>query len=195
MSRFSEILSGKNLYSVFLHVVLATSLVVIMVLAKQNRELKRGSGPDPQTIIKAGDYFWLDGLMPVTNEVRLDSTSPKLLIFVFTTRCPYCKETLPLWKSLSDSAFQKKSFPVLGICLDPLEETRNYTSQNQLKFPVFVPRDKDTFSKSNKIETVPQTLIPTSAGLVEHSWPGKISVEVYNKILKAISDGTIHKNL
>lgn len=130
MSRFSEILSGKNLYSVFLHVALAASLVVIVVLAKQNRELKRGSGPDPQTIIKAGDYFWLDGLMPVTNEVRLDSTSPKLLIFVFTTRCPYCKETLPLWKSLSDSAFQKKSFPVLGICLDPLEETRNYTSQN-----------------------------------------------------------------
>lgn len=60
---------------------------------------------------------------------------------------------------------------------------------------MFVPRDKDTFSKSNNIETVPQTFIRTSAGLVEHSWPGKISIEVYNKILKAISDGAIHKNL
>lgn len=197
MSKFSELFTGKNMYDVFLHVALLASLVIIVVLAKQNQELKVGGTPAPQTIIRAGDNFSLDGLIPVeTGRVLIiDSSFTKQLIFVFTTKCSYCKETIPLWKNLSDSASQKKSFPIVGICLDPLEETKTYVDQNQLTFPVFVPIDKESFSKNNNIESVPQTFIRKADGLVEHSWPGKLSADVYNKILKAITDGTIHKNL
>lgn len=196
MSKFSELLSGKSLYNLFLHVALLVSLVVIVVLAKQNRELKVGGAPVPQTIIRAGDHFSLDGLIPFEpgHDFIFDSSFTKQLVFVFTARCPYCKETVPLWKNLADSASQKKSFPIVGICLDPLEETRTYINQNQLTFPVFVPIDKESFSKNNNIGSVPQTFIRKADGLVEHSWPGKLSIDVYSKVLKAITDGTIHKN-
>jgi len=195
MTKVREIVSGKNLYNIFLHLALVASLLVIAVLAKQNRDLKRGSGQAPKANIRAGEYFSLAGLTPATNGAQIDSTSSPQLIFVFTTRCPWCKETLPMWTSLADSASQKSSFAVLGICLDPLEETKTYIMQNQLAFPVFVPKDKEAFSKSNNIGNVPQTFIRTSSGLVEHSYPGKLSPDAYNKILKAITDGIIHKNI
>jgi hypothetical protein len=139
--------------------------VVIAVLAKQNRDLKGGGGEAAQASIKEGDYFSLRGLKAVQSNAVLDSTSRRQLVFVFTTRCPFCKET------------------------------RTYASEQQLTFPVFIPAEKDLFSKTNRLHSVPQTIIRNSNGFVEKVWRGRLTVEQFNEVVKAISGGIIPQNL
>jgi cytochrome oxidase Cu insertion factor (SCO1/SenC/PrrC family) len=187
-----EYLSGKNLYSIVLHLLVVVLAVEVYILMRQNRELKEGRASTPQETIKEGDYLSLSDLTPVTNGSHLDTVSRKQLIFVFTTRCPSCKETLPMWKSLADTAIQRKSFAVFGICLDPLVDTKTYVSENQLRFPVFIPVNKESFSKNNRVQGVPQTILRDRTGFVEKAQRGRLSVDMYNEILHAISDGIIH---
>jgi peroxiredoxin len=187
MSKLSEFLSGRSLYNLFLHVALIASVLIIGVLAKQNRDLKGGAAKTPQETIKEGDYFTLSDLTPVSNALRIDSVIGKQLIVVFTTRCPFCRETLPLWKSISDSVKKKSNLSVIGICLDSVQMTQTYIDQQKISFPVFVPANRESFSNKNKLHTVPQTIIRNSGGLVEKVWRGRLTLDEYTEAVKAIS--------
>jgi predicted nucleic-acid-binding protein len=88
--------------------------------------------------------------------------------------------------------YSKKVFRVFGICLDPLVDTKTYVSENQLRFPVFIPVNKESFSKNNRVQGVPQTILRDRTGFVEKAQRGRLSVDMYNDILHAISDGIIH---
>jgi glutaredoxin len=193
MTKVREIVSGKNLYNIFLHLALVASLLVIAVLAKQNRDLKRGSGQAPKANMRAGEYFSLAGLTPASNGAQLDSTSSRQLIFVFTTRCPWCKETLPMWNSLADSTAQKKSLPVRGICLDSLEETRASIAQNKLTLPVIVPSNKELFSHFNKLNSVPLTIVRVGTGHAPTVWQGKLFDEEFRVVSGAIANTSDHQ--
>lgn len=195
MVSLKEYLSGKNLYSIVLHLFVVVLAIQVVVLMRQNKELKEERGLTAQETIKEGEYLELLGLTPVTNGALLDTISRRQLIFVFTTRCPFCKETLPMWQSFADTLTHKTSIAVFGISLDPLQETQTYLDQQGIAFPVFIPSDKESFSNKNKLHSVPQTIIRNSDGLVEKVWRGRLTVDDYNEVVKAMSDSTINKNL
>jgi peroxiredoxin len=192
MNKLRDYLIRKNLYSIVLHLLVVVLAVEVIVLMKQNKELKEGRASRAQESIKEGDYFSLADLTPVVNDAQLDTLLRKQLIFVFTTRCPFCQEMLPMWKYFGNSLAARNNVAILGISLDPLQETRTYLDQQNVTFPVFLPSNKESFSNKNKLHSVPQTMIRRSDGIVEKVWRGRLSIDEYHEIVKAISDGIIN---
>ncbi|HXG06983.1 MAG TPA: redoxin domain-containing protein [Nitrososphaera sp.] len=196
MNKLRTYLSGKNLYSIILHLLVIVLAIEVVLLMRQNKALKEGRGSAVQETIKEGEMLELSGLTPVTDGGQPDTTLHRQLIFVFTTRCPFCKETLPLWKYFADSVAQKNSVAVLGISLDPMQETQAYLTEQQIRFPVFIPAEKEAFSNKNKLHSVPQTILRNSGGIVEKVWRGRLTVDQFNEVVQAISiihNPTIHK--
>jgi hypothetical protein len=129
MNKLRPYLTGKNLYSIFLHLIVVVLVVEVVVLARQNKELKQGATHAQQESLKVGDYFSLSGIAPLERAERLDSVSAKQLIFVFTTRCPFCKETLPFWEKIASQAKRARGVTLIGICLDDEAATKAYEEQ------------------------------------------------------------------
>ncbi len=189
-----EYLSGKHLYNIVLHLFVVVLAIQVVVLMRQNKELKEGRGLAAQETIQEGEYLDLSELTPVTNGAQLDTVSRRQHIFVFTTRCPFCQETLPMWKYVADSLAPRSNVGILGISLDPMQETRTYLDQQNITFPVFMPSNNESFSNDNKLHTVPQTIIRNPNGLVEKVWRGRLSVDKYHEVVKAISDSIINQH-
>jgi len=194
MNKLRAYLTGKNLYSIFLHLVVVILAIEVVILARQNRQFKEGQDPASQESVKVGDYLSLSGIVPVDTIARLDSTSERQVIFVFTTRCPFCKETLPLWRQIAHQAEKAENVALIGICLDHLAETKVYVEEQKLTYPVFVAEDKESFVKKNKLHGVPQTIIRATSGRVERVWKGRLSEQEFREVVRAISHITHNKH-
>jgi peroxiredoxin len=60
------------------------------------------------------------------------------LLFFFTTTCPYCRATLPIWVQLADS-LEHVSHPriqVIALSLDSMPATSRYVADHHLAFRV-----------------------------------------------------------
>jgi peroxiredoxin len=188
MNKLKAYLTGKNLYNVFLHLVVVVLTFEVVILARQNKELKQGPSSAQQESLKVGDYFSLSGIIPLDNGTDPDTISGRQVIFVFTTRCPFCKETLPLWEKIASEAKRVKDVALIGICLDEEAATKAYVEEHGLDFPVFLPVSKDSLVQRNKLHGVPQTIIRARGGLVQNVWRGRLSQEQLQEVIRALSD-------
>ena len=77
----------------------------------------------------------LDG-EPVTIGERSDKGRQVLLFF--TTTCPYCRASLPIWRELAESTatWSDPKVEVFGIALDSAHRAREYALREQLTFPI-----------------------------------------------------------
>lgn len=184
MQKLIEFLRKQNLYAIFLHIAVIVLVIQVLILAKQNRELK--SGGQRVEILKAGDYFSFANLEPLSPQEGIDSTARQLL-FIFTTTCPFCKENLPKWMKIVEQLKQKYAI-VQAISLDSIEKTSSYVKQNQINIPIYIVRDTKHFQEVNKVSVVPMTIISGGTGRVEAVWDGLLSdhqtQEIVNSILK-----------
>jgi peroxiredoxin len=193
MNKLRAYLTGKNLYSIFLHLVVVILTLEVVILARQNKELKGGPTAAPQESLKVGDYFSLSGIVPLDRNGRLDSTSVRQMIFVFTTRCPFCKETLPFWKEIAHRVVKAQDVSLIGICLDEVVLTKAYVEEQQVTFPVFVAIDKESLVRRNKLHGVPQTIVRTTGGRVEKVWKGRLTEQQFHEVVRAISDSATNQ--
>jgi hypothetical protein len=188
MNKLRTYLTGKNLYTIFLHLVVVMLAVEVVILVRQNKELKQGPTSVQPESVKVGDYFSLSGILPLNSDAPLDSMSARQVIFVFTTRCPFCKETLPFWKEIVHRVAKAQDVSLIGICLDELALTKAYVEEQQVTFPVFVAVDKESLVQINKLHGVPQTIVRTTGGRVEKVWRGRLSEQQFHEVVRAISD-------
>jgi thiol-disulfide isomerase/thioredoxin len=89
--------------------------------------------------------------------------------------CPFCKETIPIWKDLV--ARVGMSVPIIAISLDSKDSTLAYAKNNDVSFPLAVPLDVGQFKKKNKISGVPLTLVRENTGKVLRLWLGKLDAQ------------------
>ncbi len=190
MKNLTDFFTSRNLYYAFLHVALVVLAIQVVVLSGQNRELKERKVPARAEQLRMGDTLFLHHLQPVQTGIHLDTTSPRQMIFIMTTTCPFCRETVPVWKELYTKA--KLHMPVFAISLDSKDSTIAYVERNSISFPVFVSLDAATFKKMNKIVGVPQTVITQGNGKVEKIWNGRLNEEKMEEAAAAASIGKIN---
>lgn len=178
MNNFLQNLSGMKLYYFFLHFITVSLSVLVIVLADQNKALKNQI-TRPQEVINAGDYFSLANLQPIGQNTLKDTVNQKQLIIVFTTRCPQCRESIPVWKRLADS--QNETLTILGISLDERDLTSKLVEEQRLTFPIFTA-DKVAFYRANKISSVPYTLLRDKNGFVKKIWRGALPLDKLQEI-------------
>ena len=110
------------------------------------------------------------------------------LVFVLTTTCPYCRQTLPVWSRLADSARHLTGWTVdvVGISLDSAEATRRYADSQRLAFPlVLFPARK--LKQLYRARVVPQTLVLDEEGRVLYARTGRLEPQaVLDSVYRAL---------
>jgi peroxiredoxin len=161
--------------------VLSLSLVAI-VLARRVNALseaytalqKRASQPYRGYVVPTVNASTIGGDSLIVGETR-DSNSVQVL-YVFTTTCPYCRATLPIWDAVSDSTnrLYGSRVQVVGMSLDSMRVTAKYAEANQLTYPVaFFPDWKA--ARHYRARVVPQTLVLNRIGEVLYAHIGQLS--------------------
>jgi thiol-disulfide isomerase/thioredoxin len=105
---------------------------------------------------------------------ELADTAARQLVFVFTTTCPYCRATLPVWAALADSArVARPPAEVVGLGLDSLPRVRDYAAEHALTYPVATFPDWKT-AQLARARAVPQTLVLNHWGEVVFAHTGRL---------------------
>ncbi|MBI3365082.1 MAG: TlpA family protein disulfide reductase [Ignavibacteriae bacterium] len=180
----------------FALIVLLTTEIVLLII--QNRELKatiKSYAAGPREPLKAGDKVesvkvqTLDGS---TTDLQYTDPGQKYLLLVFSTTCPHCAKTLPLWNSLVEEAKDKPGLNVMGISSESLEILKPYVADKKPGFYVVSVADDTSFSRRYKIPGVPETILVKGDGTVIKAWVGELQpgqVEEIQNLLKPSSAG------
>lgn len=98
------------------------------------------------------------------------------VVYVFTTTCPYCRATLPIWEAVSDSArrLYGSRVEVVAMSLDSTSITAVYAESNRLAYPIaFFPDWKA--ARHFRARVVPQTLVLSRVGQVLYGHIGQLT--------------------
>lgn len=159
---------------------LAAASALVILLARRQTDLSREYGllrtkatlpfrgyamPTFRTKTLTGDSLTV---------AELSDTVSRQLVFVFTTTCPFCKATLPIWAGLADSS-QRLGRPVriVALSLDSVAETSRYAAEHSLRYPVATfPTWK--LAQLFRARAVPQTLVLDHDGQVIYAHTGRL---------------------
>jgi len=171
---------GRDPFTLFLVVACIALAALVIVLAWQNRQLKRGlAGPSapelPADALKAGDRLEPFAVLDEAGGKRLLEFSPdgpKTLLLVFSAHCPACERTLPIWSEFLAST-PGASLRAIGIQTDrpgAAPDTSGIVTA-ALGFPVFSPEAKRP-PALEKVPYVPATILLDGHGRVVQVWFG-----------------------
>jgi len=93
MTKLLAHFTSKNLYVGFLHLAVVVLAIEVYILAEQNREFKNPSEPANRERLTEGDSLSLATLLPIEIGSPSISDSRRAVVFIMTTRCPFCRET------------------------------------------------------------------------------------------------------
>lgn len=101
------------------------------------------------------------------------SESDRTLLFVFTTTCPYCLATLPVWQQLADSAAGVPNVRIVALVLDSAAAARRYVAAHGLRFPV-ATFSSEKLRRLYRAGSVPQTVVLDGEGTVVYATIGRL---------------------
>jgi hypothetical protein len=157
---------------------IVTSALVVF-LSKRTIDLNRAyfelkkmtSQPHPGYVVPTLRVGVLSRDSMVVGE--LEDTLARQVVYVFTTTCPYCRATLPIWGLVFDSLSHMPSskVQVVAMRLDSAAATAAYAAEHHLQFPIaFFPDWKSP--RYFRAHAVPQTLVLSHFGVVLYSHTG-----------------------
>ncbi len=133
--------------------------------------------------LRRGEYFPTFAGTAVDGSRRIvgESAHPgdRQVIFLLTSTCPYCKRTLPTWKTLA-GRLDSASYPnarVFALTTDSVQIATSFAKSHELGFPV-IPFTQPKQARLAHAFTVPQTLVVNHAGLVLFSRIGVMDTRV-----------------
>jgi peroxiredoxin len=176
--------AGK-MYIMFLHIAVIALGFEVILLVVQNRELKGGGQLAEH--LQRGDFFSFADLTLVGGDSSGFSDSSVSLLYIFSTKCAYCKKNLGPWAKIYQAA-KSQGFLVFGICVDTGDSAAAFMANNVFEYPVFAARNGRKYSQMNKIVGVPQTVLRSAFGKVEEVWPAVLSDSTSAEIVKAMSN-------
>src|SRR5439155_25239884 len=153
--------------SLLLNLLLAALCVALVI---QNRTLKQGAVPHSPTALRQGARvggFAFRGLDGRRATLRYDDPHKRYLLFVFSTTCPYCEESLPNLEAIVRTPHDARISP-LGVSIHGEEETARFASGHHITFPVVCADSSDEFQRRYGISGVPTTILVDGSGIVRN---------------------------
>jgi hypothetical protein len=178
-------------FSLVLVLLCASLAVLVVVLSRQNHQLKQDLAAADRAMRRIEDALkpgqrlaTLTGLDAAGAEVQvpLDAAGRRLL-FVASTQCHVCDTVRPAWRELGQWA---ASSNIATMCLltdgPPKPDEAGILAMPVLGVRAF--RD----SPLAKLPTVPAVLLLRD-GVIEHLWPGPFDAQGQDEIMKALAAG------
>ncbi len=175
---------------------LAALSVVVLTLTRQNRDLSQevrhlraeSKALQAGSVVPAFSAATLDGDSITVGDVAPGDLQ---LLFVLTSKCPYCLRTLPTWKSIARQMQQSGSsrVSVVGISLDSVaDSTRRYVDDHDIGFPIVRFPDARMAGIYRALGT-PITVVIGEKGEVVYGRAGELSDSAAVDSLRAVLDG------
>ncbi len=145
--------------------------------------------------LKPGDTveaFTVNTLDGATRQITYTDPTKKYLLFVLSTTCPHCANTLPVWKSIAQA--NHDNCDVIGVSLHNVDETRKYFETKDVGFYITSVAGDTSFSRKYKISGIPETILIKGNGVVEKAWVGELTQEQTTEIQSLISAETALRN-
>jgi peroxiredoxin len=171
---------------------LAFAAVITLALARENRSLMQAARHlrGQQRLPHARD------VVPPVRAPRLDGDSVTLgagptavqVLFVFTTTCPYCIETLPAWEQIATRLSKTSDVVLYGVSLDADSATRPYVAAHQLTFPI-VRFPSQRAAAWYRALGGPLTLAIDSTGRILYARAGVLTPAAQDSLFAALSGG------
>ena len=181
-------MQGKKLnwYSLVIHSVLLTACVLILLLARENKQLEErlyqaslaaAGGPEISEQLSDFAVTELDG---DDSTLALAGLEQENVVLVFTTTCPACQKNVEPWRDLHQRLGDDYRFT--AVSLDPLAATHQFADEYELPFRVVIPQDRSAFQEALNIKKVPQTLVVGMDGRVKVVQPGVLSEDFKDQL-------------
>ncbi|WP_313141537.1 TlpA disulfide reductase family protein [Stenotrophomonas sp.] len=157
-------------------IALAALACLVVVLATQNRSLREANGNLEQklALMSSGpDVGAIAAPMRLTTtsgnaiEIGGPGSGPTVLYF-FSTKCPYCRASLPQVHRIADSGAR-----LVGIALRPFDEVDAYAERQQLSFAISSDKDGKV-AKAYEANVTPLLLVIDKSGAVAFKHVGQI---------------------
>jgi len=169
--------------------------VLVFLLAMQNRQLKQALTfaltDIPADALTHGDTLeppaLIDDLGQVQN-VDFGGEREQTLLLVFSSTCPACEETLPIWSEMIPEYMGRPELQIVGIQLDrpaPDDEPGSLVTE-AFPFPV-LGVTTEGYEALRRIPFIPAAILIDPAGTVEKTWyglPGERELEELRAALK-----------
>jgi len=153
---------------------LATGMVVSLARSNQGLVLERNQLFRVATQAHRGMYVpRVDATTLSGTSIVLGEPGRRQLLYFFTTTCPYCLASVPVWKDLVTEA-ARSDVQVVGVAMDSAAHVERYRSDHGLTFPI-VLLDDDRIAALYRATRVPLTLLVSETGRVEHARTGELT--------------------
>ena len=181
---------------VLLYLILAALAFEVIVLARQNRILKKqvysglAAQAGSQKEIKDGM-----SLVPITltsfdqEEFILSYNKPgkKTLLYFFSLTCPQCLRNIPQWRQLAAELQQEESVDIIAISKGGVENVQSYAEGYNLNYRIGVSAEADTtINRGYGIQYVPTTVLLDDSACVIKSFVGVLSDDNRQEILNSV---------
>ena len=175
-----------------LTVALVGASALVLILSKRlhdlsaaYRELRQLSTlPHAGTVVPTFRAATLSGDSVTVGEAS--DSSVMQLLYIFDTKCPYCRAIIPIWHQVADSIRRLgRSVQVLAISLDPVDTTRRYVGEQRLQYAVLTfPQRK--LERLYRATAVPQTMVVDWTGTVVFARTGRLDAGAIDSVYTAI---------
>ena len=165
----------------FLVIACVALAIIAFLLARQNRALKAqlsakyAAESQPADGLKAGDViqpFSVNDAVGVKSTVEFGRGEAKTILLVFSSTCPACQQTLPMWKPALGSEIPG-TVHVVAVQTDP---NSSAPVPMGLPFPIYT-LDESATDLLTKVPSVPATVIVDAEGVVTNVWFGVPTTE------------------
>ena len=129
---------------VYVALVLAVGVVVLLARSHRQLEARYQRLAERSAWLHPGSYVPVAPVTTIGGDTLTLGAPPagaRQVLLVFTTTCPYCRASLPAWRSLAARADSVSRLGgvaphVVGLSLDSLPATTHYVDEHGLRFPV-----------------------------------------------------------
>lgn len=179
---------GIDLFTGFLMVACLAMAVLVVLLARQNRELKTQIGEmlsasAPAPSVEPGDPLGEMVLRDAAGAelpLEFDGGEQRTVLLVFSTQCPACRETMPIWSEVLAQTSEPAA-RVLAVQLDEPDEG----SGAVLSVPIY-HLDREQSPAMAGIPYIPATIVLDGSGTVERVWFGVPEEEARRTLAAAL---------
>ena len=157
--------------------LLFVALALVAVLGWSNRSLAKENGVLWDRVVRPYRGFVVPAFVARATDGREvvvagNDSSAGQVLFVFSTACHFCTQTLPTWRAIDSAlAADGAHAHVVGVSLDTGSAPAAYAADNHLGFPVVQFPDARTRSVYRARE-VPLTMVVDAHGHVLYAATG-----------------------
>lgn len=170
----------RDWFSIFLMVACVALAALVFLLGLQNRQLKQALADSlrdiPADALTEGEMLEPPTLVDDPGEIRtveFGGEFSRTLLLVFSSTCPACEKTLPIWSEVIPEYLDSPGLQVIGIQLDrpaPGEDPGAMMTE-AFPFPV-LGITTDGHEALKRIPFIPAAILVDRSGTVEKAWYG-----------------------